>query len=106
MQKRVYETADENFNLSGAGVSQEDYMEIWDSLPDEEEDRIFYASYYIEMVLAYEYKAKSGELKSENKLTVSEIIDRMQKSKDFKSALQSVGLTVSDIKETRTRLYD
>ena len=84
-------------NLASAGVSQEQYFELWEALPDDERDRVYYAEYYINVMQAYEMKKKKGDIKNENAYTVQELVDIMDSAKSYKDALSKIGLTISDI---------
>lgn len=96
---KIYQAANENYNLDSAGISKEDYLAIFEALPDKESERVFYASYYIEVVEAYQMK--KGQLKNENALSIEEIVNIMQESQNYKQALQNVGITVKDINKTK-----
>lgn len=104
-RKRVYEGANKQYNLVGAGISQEDYEYLWENLPDNERDRKYYASFYIEVLETYEMKIKTGEIKEENRLNITDIIRILEGSTNLKSALKEIGIDISDIVESRERLY-
>ena len=104
-RKDVYEGADKEYNLKGAGISQDDFEYLWEELPDKEQDRKYYAAFYIEVLEAYEMKVKSGEIKEENRLNITDMLRILEGSKDLKSALKEIGLKISDITKNRNRLY-
>lgn len=120
-RKAVYETADETYKLKKNNITQSDYEDLLDALPDKESDRAYYISYYIEAYEAYELQIKNIpddiedikndpelgnaqkkllieklEKKQENQYTVSELIDIMENSKNLKDAYKQLGLTQSD----------
>lgn len=101
----MYKTADKKYGLSDAGITKEDYMNLWESLPDKEKDRMYYATFYIQILQTYEMKRESGKIRPENELTLTDIIRELQGSTSLKAALKNIGLTVSDIRETTKRLY-
>lgn len=101
----MYKTADKKYGLSEAGISKEDYMNLWETLPDKEKDRMYYATFYIQILQTYEMKRESGQIKQENELTLTDIIRELQGSTSLKAALKNIGLTVNDIRETTKRLY-
>lgn len=103
MKREIYNTANKNYNLEEAGISEEDYFELWENLPDEAE-RKYYAAYYIEVLEAYQMKLDEGEIKRENELTITDMLRMMEGSKNYKEALASIGLTVQDVKRTRKKL--
>lgn len=104
-RKDVYEGANKQYNLVGAGISQEDFEYLWEEIPDNEKDRKYYASFYIEVLEAYEMKVESGEIKEENRLTITDMIRILEGSKDLKSALREIGIDISDIADSREKLY-
>lgn len=104
MQDEIYKSADKEYGLKDAGISKDDYFEMWQNLPDKEQDRMYYAAYYIQVLEAYEMKVQSGEIKNENALNITDIIRIMQGSENLKSALKEIGLTNVDLKKAR-KLY-
>lgn len=106
MQDRIFKTADKDGGLTAAGISKDEYFELWDELPNNAQDRMFYAAYYVQVLQAYEMKIKDGTIKSENALSITDITRILEGSKNLKSALKEIGLSVKDISETRKRLYN
>ena len=104
-RKDIYEGANKQYNLVGAGISQGDFEYLWEEIPDNEKDRKYYASFYIEVLQAYELKVESGEIKEENRLTITDMIRILEGSKNLKSALKKIGIDISDIIENRERLF-
>ncbi len=120
-RKKVYETADETYKLKENNISQSDYEDLLNALPDKESDRAYYLSFYIEAYEAYELQIRNipddiedikndpelgdmqkklliGKLeeRQENKYTVEELIDIMESSKNLKDAYKQIGLTQAD----------
>ena len=120
-RKKVYETADETYKLKENNISQSDYEDLLNALPDKESDRAYYLSFYIEAYEAYELQIRNipdniedikndpelgdeqkklliGKLeeRQENKYTVEELIDIMESSKNLKDAYKQLGLTQAD----------
>jgi hypothetical protein len=114
-RKAVYESADKTFKLKENGITQKDYEDLLNALPDKESDRAYYISYYIEAYEAYELKIKEDikdiktdpelgqaqkdlliEKKMENQYSVTELIDIMENSKNLKDAYKQLGLTQAD----------
>ena len=104
-RKEVFDSADKKYGLTKSGISQDDYEQLWLELPDKEKDRMYYASFYIEVMEVYEMKMQSGQIKQENELTLTDIIRILEGSKNLKSALNEIGLKMGDIIENRERLY-
>lgn len=94
-RSQVWKSADEKYNLSESGITEDDYMDFWKNYPDKEKDRLFGSEIVIELISTYKWKNK--ELKNEQELTGQEIADAIQGSKDYKTALKKLGLTTEDI---------
>ena len=101
-RERIYETANKEMGLEAAGITQEDYEELWSALPDNENDRMYYATFYIEVMQAYQLKRDKGELTNENAYSVTDLVRIMDASKSYKDALTEIGLTTADIRKVRT----
>lgn len=86
LRKEVYQSADEEYGLSEYGITQDEYFEIWNELPDSERDRLFSSDRVIEIVQSVKQQ------KPENQYTISEIINEIQSSKSIKDAYKNLGL--------------
>lgn len=104
-RKEVYKGADKEYHLIEAGISQEQFEELWEELPDREQDRMYYAAYYIQIMETYEMKVKSGEIKKENTLTITDMVRILEGSKSLKEALSQLGISAQDIREKHNILY-
>lgn len=104
-RKTVYEGADKEYHLKEAGITQEQFEELWNELPDKEQDRMYYAAYYIQIMETYEMKVKSGEIKKENALTITDMIRILEGSTSLKDALTQLGISAQDIREKHNILY-
>lgn len=119
-REEIYKSADEVYKLSKLGISQSDYEEIFETLPDEIADRMYYAEYYIQVTEAYQVKFKEQlehiknatnkseaqkeaelEILNENKLDIKDIIDIMESSEDYKKALSKIGITIKDVNKIK-----
>lgn len=87
-RENVIKGLEDKYNYSEMDLSDDDMMRIFEELPDEEEDRIYYASVVVETVAA---------AKKQGNYDIAEIVSKLQNSKDYLSALKSLGLTISDI---------
>lgn len=94
-RKNIFETANKRYNLKDNGINFDDYMEIWESLPESEKDRMYGSETIINMVIAA--TKKNGKVKEENDLSIEEIIERIQNSKSVSDAYKSIGITYKDI---------
>lgn len=97
-QEDIYETADKNNGLSEAGISKEEWSEFWESMPDRK-DRLYGSSQIVAMIRAY--SMKNAELEDEDKLSMAEIAEEIQNSKNLKDAYKSLGITYNDVKKAR-----
>ena len=110
-REKIYESASKSYDFEKYGISQSDYEELLESLPDETSDRQYYISYYIEVMEAYTVKLerdkanadtfKEVERIEENKLSIDEIVKIMDSAKDYKTALSNIGLTIKDINKIK-----
>ena len=97
-RRDILESAKEKYNYEEYGLSDEDYLSIWENLPDDEMDRFFGSEQIIAVVESY-IKSKSGEEK-EGALSIGEIVDKLQSAQSFGGALRSLGLTAGDVAKT------
>ena len=79
-------------DLKKAGLTKEDYFEIWKNLPSNKKERMYSSSEYIEMVAVY--KATKGKSKAD--VNVADLIKTFEDSKNLKSAYKSIGLSYHD----------
>ena len=110
-RQNIYESASKSYDFDKYGISQSDYEELLESLPDETSDRQYYISYYIEVMEAYTVKLerdkanantfKEVERIEENKLSIDDIVQIMDSAKDYKTALSNIGLTIKDINKIK-----
>ena len=113
MQDRIYETADKDGSLTASGISKDDYFELFDEMPDKVSDRLYYATFYVQVLQTYQMKIKEGGIvdengkviTEENALSITDMVRILQGTSNLKSALSEIGISVEDIKATRKRLY-
>ena len=110
----VYEGADKEYKLREAGITQEQFEELWESVPDKEEDRFHYAIFYYAIMETYELKLNRGELidkesgevlTRENAMSITEMMRTIEGTKNLKSALEQIGISVKDMKENVPHLF-
>ena len=94
-RKNIFETANKKYNLKANGINFNDYMKIWETLPDSEKDRMYGSETIITMVVAA--IKKNGKVKNENDFTIDEIIERIQNSKSVSEAYKAIGITYKDV---------
>lgn len=96
----VWNSANKNNKLAEAGISRNDWLSFWESMPDRK-DRLYGSSQIVAMVRAY--SAKNGELEDENKMTMQEIAEEIQASKNLKDAYKKIGLTYSEVQAAKIK---
>lgn len=99
-QSDVWESANENNKLSEAGISKDDWLHFWESMPDKKE-RMYGSSQIVAMVRAY--SMKNNKLDDQDKMTVEEIADEIQNSKNLKSAYKALGLNYDEVSNARIK---
>ena len=100
-ERDVWESANKNNKLSDAGISRKDWLDFWASMPDKKE-RLYGSSQIVAIVRAY--SIKNGELSDNDKMSMQEIADEIQSSKNLKSAYNQLGLTYKDVQSARIKV--
>ena len=99
-QRDVWETANKNNQLAAAGISRDDWLKFWESMPDKK-DRLYGSSQIVAMVRAY--SMKNGKLEDDDKMTMQEIAEEIQASKNLKDAYKKIGITYKDAQNARIK---
>ena len=99
-ERDVWESANKNNQLAQAGITRDEWLKFWESMPDRKE-RLYGSSQIVAMVRAYSMKNK--QLEDEDKMSVQEIADEIQNSKNLKSAYKALGLTYSEVSSARIK---
>lgn len=99
-ERDVWESANKNNQLTQAGITRDEWLEFWKSMPDRK-DRLYGSSQIVAMVRAYSMKNRG--LEDEDKMSVQEIADEIQNSKNLKSAYKALGLTYSEVSSARIK---
>ena len=99
-ERNVWESANKNNILAAAGISREDWFAFWQAMPDRKE-RLYGSTQIVAMMRAY--SMKNAKLEDENKLSVQEIADEIQNSKNLKSAYRALGLTPTEVTTARIK---
>ena len=95
----VWESANKNQDLSEAGISREEWFDFWEEMPDNKKERIYGSEQIVSMVRAY--KMKNGELTDENKMSMAEIAEEIQASRNLKDAYNKLGITAKEVINAR-----
>ena len=99
-EEDVWSAANKNNKLAEAGISRDEWLNFWASMPDKKE-RMYGSSQIVAMVRAY--SIKNAQLEDEDKMTMQEIADEIQASKNLKSAYNQLGLTNSEVINARIK---
>ena len=89
-RREVMKAAEQRFDLSSAGISEDEYMQIWENLPDNENERLYGSDEIVNIVK--EVKKQLGKEEDENVLNVGDIVAQLQREGDLKSTLTGLGL--------------
>lgn len=91
-RKRVLEGLQERYDYKSMGLSDDDIMDFWEAMPDDERDRIYGSDETFIIVAAYTRDVKSGRISNDNALSIKEIVERINSSKSLTQALQKIGI--------------
>lgn len=97
-EQDVWETANKNAKLSDIGITRDEWLEFWQTMPDRKE-RLYGSSQLVAMMRAY--TKKNGELEDQNKMSMQEIAEEIQASKNLKDAYKKLGITTSEVTAAR-----
>ena len=100
-EQDVWESANKNNKLSQAGISRDDWLNFWQSMPDRK-DRLYGSTQIVAMVRAY--SLKNGKLDDDNKLSMQEIADEIQASKNLKDAYAKIGLSRQEVDAAKIKI--
>ena len=99
-EDEVWNSANKNNKLADAGITRKEWLDFWASMPDKKE-RLYGSSQIVAMVRAY--SIKNGQLDDQNKMTMQEIADEIQASKNLKDAYGKIGLTYKEVNAARIK---
>ena len=99
-ERDVWETANKNNKLKEAGITRDDWLEFWRNMPDKK-NRLYGSSQIVAIVRAY--SMKNGKLEDDDKMSVQEIADEIQNSKNLKSAYKALGLSYKEVNTARVK---
>lgn len=91
-RKRVLEGLQKRYDYESMGLSDDDVMDFWEAMPDDERDRIYGSDETFIIVAAYTRDVKSGRITNDNALSIKEIVERINSSKSLTQALQKIGI--------------
>ena len=93
-ERDVWESANKNNKLAAAGISRQDWLDFWASMPDRKE-RLYGSSQIVAMMRAY--SMKNQKLEDDDKMSMEEIAEEIQASKNLKDAYKKLGLKGIDV---------
>ena len=114
-RNRVLDKAREKFGLEELGVSDEEYLDIWENLADDKSKRIYGSDIYIAVVKAVKRKG-GGDVPIDSK-QITEILEneanklrnskgklsKAASAKAYRNALKEMGISTRDVnRELRT----
>ncbi len=91
-RKRVLEGLQKRYDYESMGLSDDDVMDFWEAMPDDERDRIYGSDETFMIVAAYTRDVKSGRISNDNALSMKEIVERINSSKSLTQALEKLGI--------------
>ena len=92
-RRNVLDSAKERFPGLSDVLTDDEYLQIFERLPDEEKDRVYGSEQTVRMVMTAVGKAK----KSDSAYDINDIIDKIQSASDLKTAMNSIGITWQDM---------
>ena len=97
----IWTSANKNNSLDEAGISRDDWLAFWEAMPDKK-DRLYGSSQIVAMVRAY--SMKNGKLEDSDKMTMQEIAEEIQASKNLKDAYNKIGISYKEAQSARIKV--
>lgn len=95
----VWNTANKNNHLSAAGITRDQWLKFWESMPQKKKDRLYGSGTLVRMLQAY--TMKNGHLEPENRMSVEDIAAAIQESNSEKDAYAKLGINFRDVSKAR-----
>lgn len=89
-RRQVMQTAESRFNLSEAGITEDEYMQIWENMPDNENERLYGSDEVVNIVK--ELKRRGVFENDENAVRIGDIVAQLQREGDLRGTLTGLGL--------------
>ena len=93
-QEEVWNSANKNNKLAAAGITRDQWLKFWESMPDRK-DRLYGSNQVVAIMRAYSIKNK--KLSDDDKLSVEEIAEQIQASENLKDAYIKLGITPKQV---------
>ena len=101
-RESIIKTAREKYDLDELGISDDDYLSIWENLPDDKAQRAYGSDVYIAVTRAV--VRKYGEDMPDD---IASIIGTLESADNYKDALKQIGISSRAVnKELRMLKYD
>lgn len=91
-RKDVLKGLEERYGYKEAGLSDDDVMQFWEAMPDDERDRMYGSDEVFLIVEKYQQDVNSGKIAREDALSIKEVVERINASKSLSSALDTLGI--------------
>lgn len=95
-RKEVLDGLDRRYGYRQMGLSDDDVLDFWESMPDDEQDRLYGSDEAFIIYSKYLIDQRSGKLErrvNETAFTAREIVNRINSSKNVTEALKSLGIS-------------
>ena len=102
-RKNVLKGLQQRYDYKSEGLSDDDILEFWEAMPDDEKDRSYASDEEYLITVKYLHDVRTGKISKESAYTITEIVDKIQESKNVIDALKKLGL---DTKEYYSFRYD
>ena len=101
-RKEVLEGLEERYRYKEAGLTDDEVMEFWEAMPDDDRDRMYGSDETFMIVMKYTKDRKTGKIKDENALSIKEIVNRINASRSLTAALDSLGIDSGEYLEFKS----
>lgn len=93
-RKDVLKGLQERYNYKQSGITDDEMMEFWEAMPDDERERMYGSDETFMIVMKFLIDRKQGKIKKVNlnDYTMQEIVDTIQKQKSLTDALKALGI--------------
>ena len=95
-RKDVLKGLQERYNYKEAGLSDDDVMQFWEAMPDDERDRMYGSDEVFLIVEKYQQDVQSGKIARADALTIKEVVERVNAAKSLTNALDSLGISAKE----------
>ena len=94
----IYNTSDQLFDLKENGISQKDWLDFWDKMPDKKKrDGMLESDRIVEILKAFSYKKGNEKKKKITKTDLNKIVRAVKADNEFKTVYKSLGLNYQDM---------